>query len=253
MKHLCEAYRVHTSFHYIDVAESFRHDGRFRQGGYAAAVTGRRAVLWDFGGVFTTSPFDAFNQYEIEVGLPADLIRTINATNPDENAWARLERSVIDVGQFATAFEAEASALGHVLDGQRVLACLSGDVRPEMVTALDRIRERMKVGCITNNVQAVGEGPGMSRTPDQAALVADVMARFEVVIESSRVGVRKPDPAIYAMACEQLGVEPEECIYVDDLGINCKPAAAMGMLAIKVVTVEQTLDDLEAAVGFAVR
>jgi putative hydrolase of the HAD superfamily len=203
--------------------------------------------------VFTTSPFDAFNSYELEAGLPRDLIRSINATNPDSNAWARLERSDIDVHEFATAFESEASLLGHVVDGRRVLACLSGDVIPEMVGALDRIRERMKVGCITNNVRAVGEGPGMSRTAEQAELVADIMRRFEVIVESSRVGVRKPDPAIYEMACKELGVEPPECIYVDDLGVNCKPAAAMGMLAIKATGVEQTLDALEAAVGFSVR
>lgn len=209
------------------------------------------AVLWDFGGVFTTSPFEAFNHYEEEAGLPVDLIRTLNATNPHGNAWARLERSEIDVAGFAELFEGEAAALGHRVDGRRVLDCLSGDLRPAVVDALRTCIDRgLRVGCITNNV-LTGEGPSMATTQERAAAVDEVMAMFEVVVESSKVGVRKPDPRIYEMACAQLGVEPSQCVYLDDLGVNCKAAAALGMTAIKVITPEQALADLGEAVGFS--
>jgi len=213
------------------------------------AVNTVDAVLWDFGGVLTTSPFEAFNRYEYEAGLPRDLIRKLNATNPDDNAWARLERSHIDVDEFVMLFETEAAALGHTVDGQRVLECLSGEIRPEMVEALRRCREHLRVGCITNNVRA-GNGPGMASSPDRAAAVDEVMELFEVVVESSKLGMRKPDPRVYTLACAELGVAPERCAYLDDLGINCKPAAALGMIAIKVETSEQALAELSAVVGF---
>jgi putative hydrolase of the HAD superfamily len=205
-----------------------------------------KAVIWDFGGVFTTSPFEAFNRYETANGLPRDFIRTINATNPHQNAWALFERAEVDATGFDALFLTESAALGHPVRGRDVLPLLSGDVRPRVVAALDVCKEHFKVGCITNNM-AQGHGPGMAANPGGAARAADIMARFDVVIESSKAGVRKPDPAIYKMMCEALRVEPSECIYLDDLGINCKPAAALGMRAIKVVSEAQLLEDLERA------
>ncbi|WP_375250559.1 HAD-IA family hydrolase [Sphingomonas sp.] len=207
----------------------------------------RDTVIFDFGGVITSSPFEAFNRMERERGLPHDLIRRINATDPDTNAWARFERAEIGAAGFDEDFAAEARALGHELRGEDVLALLSGDIRPRMVHALDWLkREGYHIGCITNNVPA-GEGAGMSRTADKARAVAEVLARFDHVIESSKVGIRKPDPRIYAMMCETLNKRPDQCVYLDDLGINCKPAAAMGMIAIKVNGEGQALDDLCAA------
>ncbi len=210
-----------------------------------------RAVLWDFGGVITSSPFEAFRAYEAERGLPANFIRTVNATNPDSNAWARLERNEIDGEAFDLAFHAEALALGHDVRGAEVLPLLSGKVRPRMVAALDTCRAAgLKIGCITNNAK-VGHGAGMAASADQSAQVQAILARFDHVIESSKAGVRKPDPAIYRMMCEALALEPATCIYLDDLGINCKPAAAMGMTAIKVSGEEQALTDLGKLLGMA--
>jgi putative hydrolase of the HAD superfamily len=201
-------------------------------------------VIFDFGGVITSSPFEAFNRLEAERGLPRDFIRQVNATNPDDNAWAMFERSEIDAAEFDAAFAAEAKALGHSLDGASVIACLAGDVRPAMVAALDRLKaEGFGLGCITNNVPA-GKGAGMARSEDKALQIETIMARFDHVIESSKVGVRKPDPHIYTMMCDALGVEPALCIYLDDLGINCKPAAELGMHAIKVTSGEQALMEL---------
>ena len=204
------------------------------------------AVIFDFGGVITTSPFEAFNRLEHERGLPRDFIRRVNAANPDGNAWARFERAEIDAARFDALFAAEAAALGHALDGASVLAVLAGAVRPAMVTALDRLAAAgYRLGCITNNVPT-GHGAGMARSGDRADALEAIFARFERVIESSKAGVRKPDPRIYAMMCDQLGVAPELCVYLDDLGINCKPAATMGMHAIKVTSGEQALADLSA-------
>ncbi|MDO8837417.1 MAG: HAD-IA family hydrolase [Parvibaculum sp.] len=209
------------------------------------------AVIWDFGGVLTTSPFEAFARYERERGLPKDLIRSINAANPDNNAWALFERSECTLDEFDRLFASEAAALGHEVPGRHVIELLSGDIRPEMVEALKRCKARAKVGCITNNVSA-GEGTGMARSHDKAAAVQAVMSLFDHVIESSKVGIRKPDPRIYEMACEALGVSAASSVYLDDLGINLKPARALGMTTIKVVTPEQALKELEAAVGFPV-
>lgn len=203
-------------------------------------------VIFDFGGVITSSPFEAFNRMEAERGLPSDFVRRVNSTNPDDNAWAKFERAEIDAASFDALFLQEAQALGHALDGASVIACLAGDIRPAMVAALDQLkREGLKLGCITNNVRA-GHGAGMAASDDKARAVEAIMARFDHVIESSKAGVRKPDPRIYQMMCDALAVEPSSCIYLDDLGINCKPAAQLGMAAIKVTSGEQALDELGA-------
>ncbi len=207
------------------------------------------AVIFDFGGVITASPFEAFNRLEAERGLPRDFIRRVNAANPDSNAWALFERAEIDAAQFNDRFGAEARALGHELEGAAVLAVLSGSIRPAMVTALDQLKQAgYRLACITNNVPT-GHGAGMARSGDRRDAYEQVFARFEQVIESSKAGVRKPDPRIYLMMCERLGLEPGECIYLDDLGINCKPAAQLGMQAIKATSGEQALADLSALLG----
>lgn len=204
-------------------------------------------VIFDFGGVITASPFEAFNRLEEERGLPRDFVRRVNAADPDTNAWARFERAEIDAAAFDALFAAEAKALGHDLEGEAVLAVLAGAVRPAMVAALDTLKAGgFGIACITNNVPS-GKGAGMARSEALAAEVAAIMARFDHVIESSKVGVRKPDPRIYEMMCEALGAQPANCIYLDDLGINCKPASQLGMHAIKVTSGEQALADLSAA------
>jgi putative hydrolase of the HAD superfamily len=210
------------------------------------------AVIWDFGGVLTTSPFEAFNRHEREVGLPVDFIRTVNATDPDYNAWARFERAEIDAAAFDGAFLAESTRLGHAVRGADVLPLLAGDLRPRVVSALEACRARFKVGCITNNVPT-GQGAGMALTAERAAAVERVMARFHHVLESSKIGLRKPDPRIYALMCEALGVEPAACIYIDDLGINLKPARAMGMRTIKAMAEDQILADLSALTGLVLQ
>ncbi len=207
------------------------------------------AVIWDFGGVFTTSPFEAFNHFEERGRLPRDFIRKVNSTNPDRNAWALLERSEIDSRAFDRIFLEESTALGYPVRGAEVLRLLSGEVRPRMFEALQACKRRFKNGCITNNVANHGSGPGMADTAERALRTGEIMQLFDAVIESSKTGIRKPDPRIYLMMCELLGVDPASCVYLDDLGINCKPAAQLGMTAIKVVGEEQALGELARATG----
>ena len=209
------------------------------------------AILWDFGGVFTTSPFEAFARFEKARGLPRDFIRTINSTNPNDNAWARFESSVIDADGFDEEFRQEAEALGHSVRGKDVLELLSGEFRPRMVAALAECKKHYKVGCITNNMKKAGDGPAMAASDSRAAQAAKVMAMFDVVVESSVEGVRKPQPRIYEIACQRLGVVPERAAFLDDLGINLKPARAMGMTTIKVATEEQAVRELAALTGLA--
>lgn len=208
------------------------------------------AVIWDFGGVFTSSPFEAFNRYEVENGVPKDLIRRINSTNPDSNAWALFERNETDAKGFDALFLAESTALGHPVPGADILPLLSGSVRPRMVAALKTCKGHFKVGCITNNMVS-HHSPGADEPQRAAGAMGQIMPLFDQIIESSKAGVRKPDPKIYLMMCDLLGVEPKSCVYLDDLGINCKPAAALGMKAIKVVDVDQTLAELAAATGLS--
>lgn len=202
-----------------------------------------RAVLWDFGGVILSSPFEAFNDFEVRHDLPHDFIRSVNTRNPDHNAWARLERNELTVDEFDTRFAAESAALGHRVAGADVLAMLRGAVRPLMVEALDALKARSYVlGCLTNNVAGARY--------DVAAL--DALSRFDLVLESSIVGSRKPQPEFYELACATLGVTPDECVFLDDLGINLKPAAAMGMRTIKVGDPEGALAELSEVLGFGV-
>ncbi|WP_068876411.1 MULTISPECIES: HAD-IA family hydrolase [unclassified Phenylobacterium] len=208
------------------------------------------AVIWDFGGVFTTSPFEAFNRLEAERGLPMDLVRRVNSTNPDSNAWALFERNEIDAARFDALFLEESTALGHPLRGADVLPLLNGQLRPRMVSALMTCKQHFKVGCITNNVVSM-HSPGQDTAQRAAGAMAQVMPLFDAIIESSKAGVRKPDPKIYLMMCDLLAVKPEACVYLDDLGINCKPAAGLGMKAIKVVDMDQTLAELATHTGLA--
>jgi putative hydrolase of the HAD superfamily len=213
---------------------------------------GVRAVIFDFGGVILTSPFEAFARYERDNGLPEGFLRRLNATDPDTNAWARLERSDVDGAGFAGLYEAEARAAGHAIDGRAVLALLVGEVRPEMVEALRRCHDRLKTALLTNNF-AVPDARGNARPDGPIAELAGLADLFDVVIESSKVGLRKPDTAIYELVCSELGVAPDEAVFLDDLGVNLKPARAMGMTTIKVDDPDQALADLERVVGFPLR
>ncbi|SDF63362.1 putative hydrolase of the HAD superfamily [Blastococcus aurantiacus] len=205
------------------------------------------AVVFDLGGVITESPMIAFAAYEREAGLPDGLIRQLNSTDPDTNAWARFERNELDVAGFSAAFEAEAAALGHRLDASRVLAALRGEVRPAMVEAIRRLRAHgLPLGMVSNNVSPMERGGRMD----------EILDMFDVIVESSIEGVRKPEPEIYQRALVRLSeavgrrIEAADCAYLDDLGINLKPARALGFSTIKVVDPDVAIAELSGLVGF---
>ena len=207
-----------------------------------------QAVLWDFGGVILSSPFEAFNRYEQANDLPTDFIRSVNTSNPDDNAWAKLERNDVTPAEFDALFATESEALGNRVPGRDVLALLSGEVRSEMVTALDRvIAAGYATACLTNNV--VSDDTATQKRPDVAA----VMAKFDHVVESSKVGVRKPEPRFYEIACDLVGASPDRCVFLDDLGINLKPARAMGMTTIKVADAASAIGELERVLALSLR
>lgn len=200
-----------------------------------------RAVLFDFGGVIVSSPFESFNHYEREHGLPNNFIRSINSLDPHENAWARLERSEISYLEFDELFAVESENCGYRVSGADVLGLLAGEIRPDMVQALDVLKSSgFIIACLTNNVVSTQS----SRPTKREEMLKEVLSRFDAVIESSRIGVRKPEPRFYEIACQTINVKPTECVFLDDLGINLKPAAAMGMATIKVTTSKQALGEL---------
>ena len=199
--------------------------------------------MFDFGGVILSSPFEAFAEYEAEIGLPPDTIRKINSTNPDTNAWAKFERREVDPQEFARLFEEEALLLGHELDAQRILEGLHGTVRPAMVDALSNCASKFKTAMLTNNITPM-------REQDLDEEIKKVVEIFDILVESSIEGCRKPEERFYEIACERLAVNPESCVFLDDLGINLKPARAMGMKTIKVVEPEKAIEELYEIIGF---
>ncbi|HEY0482064.1 MAG TPA: HAD-IA family hydrolase [Kofleriaceae bacterium] len=211
-----------------------------------------RAVLFDFGGVILSSPIDGFRAYERARELPAGFLQRLNSTDPDTNAWACMERGELDEATFCARLEAEALAAGHAIDARLILGQLTGQIRPEMVEVIRTLRPRYRVACLTNNMP-IGHGSAMARNPELAAEIAEVLAVFAHVIESCKIGARKPEPRFYARACEIVGVAPEHCVFLDDLGINLKPARAMGMATIKVGDPAAAIAELESLLGHPVR
>jgi putative hydrolase of the HAD superfamily len=205
-----------------------------------------KAIIWDFGGVLTTGPFPAFNRFEREKGLPKDFIRTINATNPKTNAWARFESGRISLAQFDEAFAEESAAAGHRIPGREILPLIGGDIRPRMVEALKTCKQHFQVACLTNNMKM---SPPAGDEPPRERPTSSILALFHLVVESSKEGVRKPDPEIYNIVCERLQIKPAQAVFLDDLGINLKPARAMGMQTIKVVDEDQALGELSEHTG----
>ena len=193
-----------------------------------------KAVIFDFGGVFTSSPVEKFTAYEVANKLPKNFLGNVIKQNHHTNAWAKFERSEISRQQFDKDFAAETLEQGHQIKGNTLLSLLTLELKPEMIKAHKRIRASgLKTGCITNNIPNM-DSAKMLNSPQSGKLANEILTSFDSVIESSKAGVRKPEPSIYQMMCGQLNVDPSVCIFLDDLGINLKPARALGMTTIKV-------------------
>ena len=170
-----------------------------------------RAAFFDFGGVILSSPFEAFNGFEDRNGLPRDFIRTINSTNPDTNAWALFERSEVAFDEFCDLFEAECLEQGQVVAARELMPLLAGEIRPEMVEAVRRCRQRLTTACLTNNWVSFDDFPADVRAGGRD----EALELFHHVIESSKVGVRKPDREIYEVALEHIGLPAPDVVFVD--------------------------------------
>lgn len=205
-----------------------------RAGNKTVSPPPARAVIFDFGGVFTTSPIENFAAFERRHGLPEKFIGSVIKTNHHANAWARYERAEIDIDEFDALFAEETRAAGFEIGGRRLVGLLSLSFRPQMIDALEQVKSAgFKTGCITNNLPKI-DARGMLAAEEKREQVERIFKSFDHVIESSKAGVRKPELRIYEMMCEALAVSPPECVFLDDLGINLKPAKAMGMRTIKV-------------------
>ena len=211
-----------------------------------------KAIFWDFGGVITSSPFEAFNMFEKNNNLPSDFLRKVNSTNPDDNAWAKLERSEVNLEEFDLLFEEESNKLGHAVKGKEVIALLQGQIRPEMVNALQKIKGKLKQACLTNNIQSLKKETFEENNVSVSGKHEEIMKLFDFVIESSKVNLRKPDPAFYKLACEKAKIEPFEAVFLDDLGINLKPAKILGMKTIKVIDSIDALQELQKLIPIEV-
>ena len=203
-----------------------------------------KAVFWDFGGVITSSPFESFNRFEKENGLPLDFLRLVNSTNPNSNAWAKLERNELNLDEFDELFQRESTELGHSVKGKDVIALLKGEVRPDMIRALKKIKGNLLQACLTNNIQPMGK-ENFEGNVSASGKHDEVMKIFDFVFESSKENVRKPDPEFYLRACERGEVNPAEVVFLDDLGINLKPAKKLGMKTIKVINSSEALTELD--------
>jgi putative hydrolase of the HAD superfamily len=203
-----------------------------------------RAVIFDVGGVIVGSPLEAIAAYEIEQGIPAGLINRVVVTTGAAGAWARLERGELSLEDFYPAFDADCARSGLAISARDLMTRVAAAtvVRPAMLDAIARIRAKgLLVAVITNN--------WISEDGGTAALRGHV----DVFIESSVVGVRKPDPAIFRLACEQAGITPGEAIFLDDIGANLKTARSLGMTTIKVADPDAALAELEQLLGFPLR
>ena len=204
------------------------------------------AVIFDLGGVVFPSPFEAFDAYDTDAGLPAGTVRALIKTSSETGAWAALERGELTMADFHAALEAEATTAGFVLDGARLMAMVASGfgARPAMARAIGRIREAgLRTAALTNN---------WPRSDDGAPTITGNGLGFDVIIESAVVGLRKPDPRIYELVLTQLEVEAGNTVFLDDLGINLKPAREMGMTTIKVTDPHDALAALSATLGFEV-
>lgn len=201
-----------------------------------------RAVVFDLGGVVVDSPLQAINRYERDHGLAHNAINRAIVDAGERGAWSRLERGELGMDDFFAPFEVDCRAAGLGVDGRRVMEYIASGTgpRPQMLLAIRRLREReLRVAALTNNWPSENQSDNPLRE------------YFHVFVESSVVGLRKPDPRIYELCCRELEVAPDAAVFLDDIGRNLKAARALGMTTIKVEDPDRALRELEAVVGFS--
>jgi len=213
-----------------------------------APATRFDAVVFDLGGVVMPSPLDVFRAYEGEAGLPHRFLSEVVLGGGDDGAWSRLERGEVSMAEFADEFGAECARAGGTVDVVELFARVHAGSVPhdEMVRAIRCVRAKgLRTGALTNNWR----GPEHD-VPSSGAASVSLAELFDVVVESAVEGLRKPDPRIYELVCARLDVDPGATVFLDDLGVNLKPARAMGMTTIKVTDPATAVAELERVLGF---
>lgn len=211
---------------------------------------GYDAVLFDLGGVVLGSPLHAIADYERELGIPENFVNRVVASTSPHGGWARLERGELTMEQFYAAFEEDCRTAGHEIDAREMMNRMNAATQPReiMLEAIRRLRGvGFRTAAVTNNWVV----PEEVAEVNPAGAASEISELFDVFVESSVEGLRKPDPAIYHLTCDRLGVVPETCVFLDDIGSNLKSAKALGIATIKVVTPEAALRELEGLVGLA--
>ncbi len=206
------------------------------------------AVLFDLGGVVLGSPLHAIADYERELGIPANFVNRVVASTAPHGGWARLERGELSMAEFYVAFEADCRDAGHEISAREMMNRMNEATKPRevMLEAITRLRTAgLRTAAVTNN-WVVPEEVADENPAGAKSAVAEL---FDVFVESSVEGLRKPDPAIYELTCERLSVSPTACVFLDDIGSNLKSARAMGIATIKVDTPEAALRELEELIG----
>jgi len=201
-----------------------------------------KAVIFDLGGVVFDSPMDVFARFESRLGLPPNTLNRHIVRRGVEGAWSRLERGELKLHEFCVTFDAELAEEGIRLSTTELMSEVAqhSKVRPDMVRAIRRLRELgFKVAALTNNW--TGDDGRSDRS--------EFKEEFDVFVESSKLGLQKPDPRIYQVACVELGIEPLEAVFLDDIGRNLKTARQLGMITIKVGEADKALAELEEVLG----
>lgn len=202
-----------------------------------------KTIIFDFGGVVTNSPIEGFKKLEDTYGYAKGLITSINMNNPNNNAWAQSERGEINIDTFLSQFEKEALEIGQKINANEILMQLYGSLRPIMVNKIISLAKskKYKLICLTNVLKGIKKFMPKEREED----VNNIMSYFDVIYESYKIGMRKPESRIYEYIIENLAIIPNEAVFLDDLGMNLKTAKKLGINTIKVVDPEESIKELD--------
>ena len=202
-----------------------------------------KTIIFDFGGVITNSPIEGFKLLEEKHGYNKGLITNINMNNPDDNAWAKSERGEIDIYTFLEEFEKEALEIGQKIDAREILQQLYGSMRDNMINKIKLLSDskKYKLICLTN----VLKGVDIFTPKERVSAVNQVMTYFDIIYESYKLNMRKPETRIYQYILNEINIKPEETVFLDDLGMNLKPARQLGINTIKVINSKDAINELD--------
>jgi putative hydrolase of the HAD superfamily len=195
-----------------------------------------KLVMWDYGGVLTESPIKKFNDFEAFFNLPTDSIIKINSNNKYNNAWAMLEKNLITVAEFSILFKKEAKKFGiSEIEPFKLLECLDLKLNKNMVKLLEQVSHKYSCICLTNNFKQ-----------KESKNFKSVKKNFFHIFESSKLSLRKPEKEIYFYILKKLEVKPNEVLFIDDLGVNLKPAQEIGFITYKHIDSKTTVEYIKS-------